>query len=90
MFEFAVQSQAAFLSVIRQEWGESIYFAKCGTGSHKITRTRHKAESNETGVKMCSHTDLAYGFSLQCTYSDSSVATGHLYWAVLKRQISAY
>lgn len=24
------------------------------------------------------------------TYSDSSVATGHLYWAVLKRQISAY
>ncbi len=28
--------------------------------------------------------------SLQRTYSDSSVATGHLYWAVLKRQISAY
>lgn len=36
---------------------------------------------------------FSYGsvlFSLQCTYSDSSVATGHLYWAVLKRQISAY
>lgn len=24
------------------------------------------------------------------TYSASSMATGHLYWAVLKRQMSAY
>lgn len=30
------------------------------------------------------------GLGLGLTYSASSMATGHLYWAVLKRQMSAY
>lgn len=34
-----------------------------------------------------SHTPKA---GLVLTYSASSMATGHLYWAVLKRQMSAY